>query len=167
MLGVDHKTVIKYLRQEGVPTKKAGSFGDVQYWERYDAKRRESLSKRPSQNRFAIWLRANPHRRLPRSLPQIAEQTGVPYRSITAYMNQLRTKIRAMINELPDLRNHNIRLEQDHLPFSTKHLEDYSIAFSEKTLEVRVIGHTKTRSINTPLPYAALIDAWNKRKRKK
>ena len=84
-LGAHPQTVRKYLREYGLQQKRGP----------------KQRSKRSNSAKFGEWLRSNPNRRLPSSITELSEISGLSKHAIRNYLWRLRRGTKLYLNSSP------------------------------------------------------------------
>jgi len=150
-LGIDHKTVSKAM-------KVLGREGEMNAAQSGAFMKGKKLGPRKKFGRVAQWLRDNPEIKLPKKQVEIAKLIGVTPGTVMMYNKQLKTEMRAYIEELPDLIEHSVILKKGRKKFNTDNLDSYTFETDGLFGRVDLIGFIKNkRVIISNVPVRALI----------
>jgi predicted transcriptional regulator len=143
-VGIDHKTVTKYLREAGEKINDVG-WSFVHDMDIHGTPRR-------STSPFAKWLRANPNVKLPRSYSKAAKLSGISAdtirRYITTHHHSLQYFVRRYLGDrkLIEMGINMKAFSPDGFEymFNTRFLNSYKITVDKWTGEIFITGVAKT-----------------------
>lgn len=93
---------------------------------------------------LADWIRSNPGRKLPHSVKEISEVTGLSYDTVRCYLYRRRKRLKRQIAELPPVTNFDLLFE-DTLgkQFETGEIAKFTYKYRPHDLRVSIIAELK------------------------
>ena len=120
-LGVDEKTVRKYLRMQGFQLQRPRKLAGV------DSRNGDRLPK------LTAWLRDHPGQKLPRTIHGIAYRTGISENTVLQYFRRRKARLLKWLKTLP------MKFEQDRIIVSTDGVKIPSEAIASYEYEVDLL----------------------------
>lgn len=130
VLGISPRAYRKYLHREGLSTTFSKPTPGVSI----------EFSNGYRIPQLLLWVRENPHKKLPRNMQKIALVTGIPFGTVRSYLRRRQRRLAAWVRSLGDLREleGTVLLDDTSRHIPVELISTYTLGVDPYDLQVKI-----------------------------